>query len=57
MEGCFYNPRPAPGRCIKDTRSNVVESQCELVDHRCMLKDTKQDSKQVDSNSPSNGYF
>lgn len=38
MNGCFYNPRPSPGRCIKDTRSNVVESQCELVNDTCILK-------------------
>lgn len=53
MEGCFYNPRPAPGRCIKDTRSNVVESQCELVDHRCVLKQNKQQTDNKNDKRPS----
>ena len=36
--GCFYNPRPAPGRCIKDPYSTTVEAKCEKVDNRCRLK-------------------
>ena len=36
--GCFYNPRPAPGRCIKDNRSSVVEDKCEVVSDSCRLK-------------------
>lgn len=38
--GCFYNPRPSPGRCIKDTLSSVVEGKCEIESNRCRLKDT-----------------
>lgn len=36
--GCFYNPRPSPGRCIKDVRSNNVEEKCEIIDDKCRLK-------------------
>jgi len=36
--GCFYNPKPSPGRCIKDPRSNVVEDKCEIANDRCRLK-------------------
>lgn len=36
--GCFYNPRPAPGRCIKDPKSTSVDGQCEIVDDKCTLK-------------------
>lgn len=38
--GCFYNPRPAPGRCIKDTGSKNVDSQCEISNNNCKLKGT-----------------
>jgi hypothetical protein len=37
--GCFYNKRPAPGRCIKDPRSTVVEKECEKTENSCRLKD------------------
>jgi len=36
--GCFYNPRPSPGRCIKDIRSSIIESKCEIADNQCILK-------------------
>lgn len=39
--GCFYNPRPEPGRCIKDTQSNNVDSQCEVSGGSCKLKGTR----------------
>jgi len=38
--GCFYNPRPTPGRCIKDTGSKNVDSQCEISGESCKLKGT-----------------
>jgi hypothetical protein len=51
--GCFYNPRPAPGRCIKDTRSNVVEDQCQITDNGCVLKQTPSNISESRSNIPS----
>lgn len=36
--GCFYNPRPSPGRCIKDNISTNVEKQCEIANNGCKLK-------------------
>lgn len=36
--GCFYNPRPAPGRCIKDVRSSDVDSKCSIHNNRCVLE-------------------
>ena len=36
--GCFYNPRPSPGRCIKDPRSKVVEEKCMIENNACKLK-------------------
>lgn len=36
--GCFYNKNPSPGRCIKDTRSDVVEKECEISNNACKLK-------------------
>ena len=36
--GCFYNPKPAPGRCIKDSNNTTVEAQCEKVENHCRLK-------------------
>src|SRR5579883_583766 len=38
LTGCFYNPRPSPGRCIKDTSYGKVDKECELVDNTCKLK-------------------
>lgn len=35
--GCFYNPRPSPGRCIKDPYSTNVDKQCKIEDGRCRL--------------------
>lgn len=35
--GCAFNPRPAPGRCIKDPSYNKVDSQCEAVNGTCKL--------------------
>jgi hypothetical protein len=36
--GCFYNPRPEPGRCLKDLQSNKVDPQCQLVQNTCQLR-------------------
>jgi len=50
--GCFYNPRPAPGRCIKDTRSNVVEGQCQIANNGCILKQTSTLNNSQPTSSP-----
>ncbi len=36
--GCFYNPRPAPGRCLRDTQSANVDNKCIQTDNGCALK-------------------
>lgn len=35
--GCFYNPRPAPGRCIVDTQSNNIDGKCLKTENGCKL--------------------
>jgi hypothetical protein len=42
-EGCFYNPRPSPGRCIKDSSYGKIDKQCEMVDDKCKLSSQLQE--------------
>ena len=46
--GCFYNPRPSPGRCIKDTRSKIVEGKCKIVNNACKLNQTSLPDIEID---------
>ncbi len=48
--GCFYNPRPSPGRCIKDTRSNTVEGKCKIVNNACKLNQTSLPDIKIEEN-------
>ena len=35
--GCAFNPRPAPGRCIKDPSYKKIDIQCQSIDNTCKL--------------------
>ena len=35
--GCAFNPRPAPGRCIKDATYKKIDPQCESTETTCRL--------------------
>jgi hypothetical protein len=47
--GCFYNPRPAPGRCIKDLNSDVIDSRCEIIDSSCRLLSADKSNKTLEA--------
>ena len=40
--GCAYNPRPAPGRCIKDPGYSKIDQQCEVTETGCRLNTVTQ---------------
>ena len=45
--GCFYNPRPSPGRCIKDINSKSIDKECQATETSCRLKDTSLSSSKL----------
>jgi tetratricopeptide (TPR) repeat protein len=38
--GCAFNPRPSPGRCIKDPSYKKIDKQCEATNNACRLLNT-----------------
>jgi hypothetical protein len=38
--GCAFNPRPSPGRCIKDPSYKKIDKQCEATNNICRLLNT-----------------
>jgi hypothetical protein len=46
-QGCFFNPRPSPGRCIKDVQSAKIDKECEIVSEICRLKTNISQNKEI----------